>query len=70
MIHNRLKRATSPSSELELLQMISEPDTRRCTRKNIGSPRGLDCEIPHWLGRGNETFLIRVGKPLPSVLKL
>ena len=54
MIHNRLKRATSPSGELELLQMISEPDTRRCTRKNIGSPRGLDCEIPHWLGRGTK----------------
>ena len=40
MIHNESKRTIFVSGELGLLQMVSEPDTRRCASKDIGSPRG------------------------------
>ena len=38
----------STSGELELLQMVSEPDTERCA--TLGS-QGVDYEILHWLER-------------------
>ena len=36
------------------------------------APKGVDCEIPHRLGEGIQTFLKTVWKPLPSrgVLKV
>ena len=34
--------------------------------ENAGPRRGVDCEIPYWLGEENETFFIRGWKPLPS----
>ena len=46
------KRTIFASGGLGLLQMVSEPDTERCASKDIGPPRGVDCEIPHWLERG------------------
>ena len=49
------------------LQMVSEPvtgrcagllavpwrrvDMRRCASKDAGPQRGVDCDVPHWLGR-------------------
>ena len=61
------KRTVSTSSELGPLQMVSEPDTRRCasekaepqrgvdTRwcasKDARPRRGVDCEISHRLSR-------------------
>ena len=32
-----------------LLQMVSESGTGRCADEDVGPPRGVDCEIPHWL---------------------
>ena len=29
-------------------------------------PKGVDCEISQLVGEGNETFLIRVWKPIPN----
>ena len=49
MICNRLKRIVSVSGGLEPLQIVSEPDTRRCASEDAGTPRGVDCEIPYWL---------------------
>ena len=40
-----------------MLQMVSELDTRRCASEDVGPPRGVDCEIPHLLGRGMQHFL-------------
>ena len=57
MVYNRLKRVMYASGELELLQRVSEPDTRRCSSKDIETPRGLDCEIPHRLERGGKHSL-------------
>ena len=65
MIRNGPKRIIFVSSGFKLLEMVLEPDTERCASKDTGPPRGVDCEIPHQLERGNETLLIRVWKPLP-----
>ena len=51
MIRNGLKSTIFASGELELLQMVSELDTGRCASGDAGPPRGVDCEIPHWLKR-------------------
>ena len=40
MIHNGPKQTISTSGGLELLQMVSEPDTGRCVSKNVMPPRG------------------------------
>ena len=40
--------------------MISETDTGWCASEDVGSQKGVDCEIPHWVREENETFLIRV----------
>ena len=45
------------SGELELLQMVSEPDTGRCASEVVGPSRGVDCEIPHRLERGTKYSL-------------
>ena len=39
-IRNGLKRTISTSGELELLQMVSEPDTKRCASEDAGFLRG------------------------------
>ena len=44
-IRNRLKRIISTSGELEPLQMILKPDTKRCASDDAGPLRGVDCEI-------------------------
>ena len=40
MIRNGLKRTISINGELELLQMVLEPDTERCVNEDVGPPRG------------------------------
>ena len=59
-IRNESKRTISTSGELELLQIVSEPDTGRCANKDTGPPKKMDCKILHRLDKGNETFLIKV----------
>ena len=49
MICNGPKQTISVGGGLGLLQMISEPNTGWCANKDVGSPRRVDCEIPHWL---------------------
>ena len=66
-IRNEPKRTISANSELELLQIVLEPVTRS---EDAGSSRRVDCEIPHRLGEGNEAFLMKVSKPLPSICDL
>ena len=53
MICNGLKRTISVSGVLGLglLQMVSELDTELCASEDVGPQGGVDCEIPHWLGR-------------------
>ena len=51
MIHNGPKRTISVSGELELLQMVSGPNTGQCASKDAGPPKEVDCEIPHRLER-------------------
>ena len=40
-------------------------DTRRCTSKDTGPRRGVDCENLTLVGEENETPFIRVWKPFP-----
>ena len=56
----------SANSELGLLQMVLESDTKRCASENAELPRGVDCEIAHRLERGTKHSFIRVWIPLPS----
>ena len=51
------KQTIFTNGDLELLQMASEPDTRRCVSEDIGPPRGIVCEISHRLERGTKHFL-------------
>ena len=37
--------------EFGQLQMVSEPDIRRCASEDVGSTREVDCEILHRLER-------------------
>ena len=50
-IRNGQKQTISASGGLELLQIVLEPDTGRRASEGVGPPRGVDCEIPHWLER-------------------
>ena len=60
-IRNGRKRTIFISSGFGLLQMVLEPDVEWCVRKEV------DCNIrPRDV---NETFLIRVWKPLSSILR-
>ena len=70
MIRNGPKRTIS-SSGLGLLQMVSELDTEQCSSEDAGLQGGWIVRS-HIDWRGNEAFLIRMWKPLPSryVLKL
>ena len=52
-----LKRTISVSGVFELLPMVSESDTEQCVSEDAGSPRGVDCEIPHRLERGTKHSL-------------
>ena len=53
------KRTISASGGLGLLQIVSEPDIGWCASEDVGPPRGLDCEIPYRLERGQ--YLLAVG---------
>ena len=57
VIRNGPKRTIFASGGLELLLMVSEPDTGWYASKDAGSPRGVDCEIPHRLERGTKHCL-------------
>ena len=54
-------RCASKKAELR-----SGVDMRRCASKDAGPQRGMDCEIPTSVGEENETFFIKVWKPLPN----
>ena len=41
-IRNGPKQMLSTSGGFELLQMVSEPDTRPCANKNVGYPKRMD----------------------------
>ena len=56
----------SVSGGLGLLQMVSEPNTKRCAQRGRWDPKGGGLWDPTSVGEENETFLIRVWKPLPS----
>ena len=56
-IHNGSKWTIFASGELELLQMVLEPNTGQCASEDAGPLRGVDCEIPHQLERGMEHSL-------------
>ena len=56
-IGNGLKRTISTSGGLELLQMVSEPDTGQCAGEDTGPLRGVECEIPRVLERETKHFL-------------
>ena len=43
------KTTMSASGGHGLLQMVLEPGSRRYVSEDVGPPRGVDCEIPHWL---------------------
>ena len=45
------KRTIFVSGGLGLLQMVSEPDIWQCASEEARPRRGVDCEIPHRLGR-------------------
>ena len=45
--------------------MVLEPDTRRCASDDAGISRG-GLQDPTSIGERNETFLIKMWKPLPS----
>ena len=56
-IHNGPKQRISTSGGFELLQIVLELDTGQCAREEAGSPREVDCEIPHRLRRGTKHSL-------------
>ena len=56
-IRNGLKWAIFASSGFGLLHMVSKPDTGPCASEDTGPPRGVNCEIPHWLERGTKHSL-------------
>ena len=41
-----------------MLQLVSEPDTKRCASEDAGPRRGVDCD-PTSVGKGNEAFFIK-----------
>ena len=51
------KRTIFATCGIRLLQMILEPDIGRCASKDVGSPRRVDCETPHWLERRTKHYL-------------
>ena len=53
----RPKRTIFVNGGLGLLQMVSEPNTRRCASENAGPPRGVNCEVSHRLKRGTKHSL-------------
>ena len=57
MMCNGSKWIISANGGLRVLQMVLEPNIRRCVNKDVGSPRGVDYEIPHRLERGTEHSL-------------
>ena len=56
VIRNGSKWTISASNGLELLQMVSKPNTEWCTSEDAGS-KGVDCEIPRQLERRIKHFL-------------
>ena len=67
---NRPKWTISTSSGFGLLQMVLEPDTKRCANVDIGPQKGWI--VKSYIGEENETLIIKVWKPLSSrrILKL
>ena len=61
----RSKWTMFASGGLELLLMVSEPDIGQCASENTESKEG-GLQDPTLVGEGNETFLVRVWKPLWS----
>ena len=51
-IYNEPKWTIFASGGLELLQIVSELDTRWGASEDVGPPREVDCEISHRLERG------------------
>ena len=60
-IRNGPKQTISTSGELGLLQMVSELGIERCASEDVGSPRGVDCEIPRRLERRTKHSLYGCG---------
>ena len=58
MICNVPKQIISASGDLELLQMVSEPDTKQCANKDARPPRRWIVRS-HISWRVNETTLIK-----------
>ena len=52
-ICNGLKRTVSANDGLGLLQMVLDPDTKRCASEDAGL-QGGDCKIPRRLERGTK----------------
>ena len=50
------KRTISINSGIELLQMVSKPDTGRCANGDAGPLRGVDYEISRQFERGTNIF--------------
>ena len=65
MIRNEPKWTISASDELRLLQMVSKQNTGRCGIEDA-SPQGGWIVRSHINWIGEQTFLIRVWKPLPN----
>ena len=70
MIHNGPKRTIFANGEFELLQMVLEPNTKRCASTDAGPQEGWRGE--QGIPTRNEALLTRVWKHLPNrcVLKL
>ena len=60
-IRNEPKPTISASDGFGLLQIVSKPDIGQCASEDAG-PRGGGLWDPTSVGKGNETFLIRVWK--------
>ena len=56
-IHDGLKQTISTNVGFGLLQTVSDPNTKRCAREDVGTPKRVDYEITHWLKRGTKHFL-------------
>jgi len=61
---NGPKWTISTSRELELLQMLSEPDTGRCASEDTGPPRGRIVKSHvGWRGKGSIPYKSVVTSP-------
>ena len=57
VIYNRSKGTVSACGGLGLLQMVSEPDTKRCVGEDIGPPSGWIVRSHiDWRGERNSLY--------------